>query len=102
MSLNNSLIFISYEQKMSYFSQLVRGTYRLKLICRPRSNNHSLFVGNGLLTTCCQILTGFIRVSIRYSTIETKEATRIGNNGFLFPHEYSGESREVRSTKAVT
>ena len=26
---------------------------------------------------------------IRYSTIETKEAARIGYNGFLFPHSYS-------------
>ena len=30
---------------------------------------------------------------IRYSTIETKEATRIGYNGFLFPHSYSGDGR---------
>ena len=30
---------------------------------------------------------------IGYSTIETKEAARIGYNGFLFPHEYSGEGR---------
>jgi hypothetical protein len=29
--------------------------------------------------------------SIRYSTIETKEVARIGYNGFLFPHEYSGD-----------
>ena len=33
---------------------------------------------------------------IGYSTIETKEADSIGYNGFLFPHEYSGEGR-VRS-----
>jgi hypothetical protein len=26
-------------------------------------------------------------LSIGYSTIETKEADRIGYNGFLFPHE---------------
>jgi hypothetical protein len=32
-------------------------------------------------------------ISIGYSTIETKEAARIGYNGFLFPHEYSGEGR---------
>jgi hypothetical protein len=25
------------------------------------------------------------------ATIETKEAARIGYNGFRFPHEYSGE-----------
>ena len=31
--------------------------------------------------------------SIRYSTIETKEAARIGYNGFLFPHSYSGDGR---------
>ena len=38
---------------------------------------------------------------IRYSTIETKEATSIGYNGFLFPHEYSAEGRGA-NTKAVT
>jgi hypothetical protein len=27
------------------------------------------------------------------NTIETKEAAHIGYNGFLFPHEYSGEGR---------
>jgi len=32
-------------------------------------------------------------ICIGYSTIETKEADRIGYNGFLFPHEYSGEVR---------
>ena len=32
---------------------------------------------------------------IRYSIIETKEAARIGYNGFLFPHEYSGKGRGV-------
>ena len=32
-------------------------------------------------------------ICIRYSTIETKETARIGYNGFLFPHEYSGEGR---------
>ena len=32
-------------------------------------------------------------LSIKYSTIETKEAARIRYNGFLFPHEYSGEGR---------
>ena len=32
-------------------------------------------------------------ISIGYSTIETKEADCIGYNGFLFPHEYSGEGR---------
>jgi hypothetical protein len=30
---------------------------------------------------------------IGYSTIETQEVDRIGYNGFLFPHEYSGEGR---------
>ena len=35
----------------------------------------------------------FHRTSIGYSTIETKEAARIEYNGFLFPHEYSGEGR---------
>jgi len=32
-------------------------------------------------------------ICTRYSTIETKEAARIGYNRFLFPHEYSGEGR---------
>ena len=36
-----------------------------------------------------------LNTSIRYSTIETKEAARIGYNGFLFPHEYSGEGRDA-------
>jgi hypothetical protein len=57
--------------------------------------------------------------TLLYSAIETKEAARIGYNGFLFPHEYSDEGRgayitgfffrmitqvkaEVRSTKAGT
>ena len=29
--------------------------------------------------------------NIRYSTIETKEFSRIGYNGFLFLHSYSGD-----------
>jgi len=28
---------------------------------------------------------------IQYTIVETKEATRIGYNGFLLTHEYSGE-----------
>ena len=32
-------------------------------------------------------------LNITYSAIETKEVARIGYNGFLFPHEYSGEGR---------
>jgi hypothetical protein len=35
----------------------------------------------------------YIKTRIGYSTIETKEAARIGYNGFLFQHEYSGEGR---------
>ena len=38
-------------------------------------------------------LLGYYCTSIGYSTIETKEAARIGYNGFLFQHEYSGEGR---------
>ena len=30
---------------------------------------------------------------MRYSIIETKEAARIGNKGFIFPNEYSGDGR---------
>ena len=37
---------------------------------------------------------------IGYSTIETQEVDRIGYNGFLFPHEYSGEGRLHLSTHA--
>jgi hypothetical protein len=32
-----------------------------------------------------------IIVQVRYIIIERKEFARIGYNGFLFPHEYSGE-----------
>jgi hypothetical protein len=32
-------------------------------------------------------------ICIRYTTIDTKEADRIGYNGFRFPHLYSGEGR---------
>ena len=35
----------------------------------------------------------FNKICISYSSIETKEVARIGYNGFLFPHEYSGEGR---------
>jgi hypothetical protein len=35
----------------------------------------------------------YIKTRIGYSTIETKEAARIGYSGFLFQHEYSGEGR---------
>ena len=38
---------------------------------------------------------------MRYSTIEIKEAARIGYNGFLFCMSTQGKA-EVRSTKAVT
>ena len=31
-----------------------------------------------------------IIVQVRYIIIETKEFARIGYNGFLFPHSYSG------------
>ena len=31
-----------------------------------------------------------IIVQVRYITIEIKEVSRIGYNGFLFPHDYSG------------
>ena len=42
------------------------------------------------VTSVCTL---YVHVCIRYSTIETKEAARIGYNRFLFPHEYSGEGR---------
>jgi hypothetical protein len=32
-----------------------------------------------------------IIVQVRYIIIETKEVVRIGYNGFLFPHSYSGD-----------
>ena len=37
---------------------------------------------------CCILSTS---TCVKYSTIETKEAARIGYNGFLFPHSYSGD-----------
>ena len=39
------------------------------------------------------LLTHLLGLCIGYSTIETKEAARIGYNGSLFSHEYSGEGR---------
>ena len=36
-----------------------------------------------------------IIVQVRYIIIETKEFARIGYNGFLFPHEYSGEALSI-------
>ena len=60
VSKSNSLIFISYGKKCLISPSLLGElTYRLWLIFRPRSNNHSLFVGNGLLITFGQIPTGF-------------------------------------------
>ena len=49
------------------------------------------------VTSVCTL---YVHVCIRYSTIETKEAAHIGYNGFLFPHEYSGEGRG--GTSAIT
>jgi hypothetical protein len=34
-----------------------------------------------------------VKIWDTYIIIETKEFARIGYNGFLFPHEYSGEGR---------
>ena len=39
----------------------------------------------------CLGIEALFDLCIGYNTIETKEAARIGYNGFLFPHEYSGE-----------
>ena len=36
-----------------------------------------------------------IIVQVRYIIIETKEFARIGYNGFLFPHSYSGDFTRV-------
>jgi hypothetical protein len=41
-------------------------------------------------------------ISIGYSTIETKEVARIGYNGFLFPHEYSGEGQKPVISNTAT
>jgi hypothetical protein len=43
----------------------------------------------------------FVVTSIGYSTIETKEADRIGYNWFLFQHEYSGEGRGANSFVSI-
>ena len=37
-----------------------------------------------------------IIVQVGYIIIETKEFARIGYNGFLFPHEYSGEDMSTQ------
>ena len=37
------------------------------------------------------LLNNTIIVQVRYIIIETKEFSRIGYNGFLFPHSYSGD-----------
>ena len=44
-------------------------------------------------TELSQVTYKLYQISIRYSTVEKNEAARIGYNGFLFPQEYSGESR---------
>ena len=41
--------------------------------------------------------TTLLIVQVRYIIIETKEFARIGYNGFLFPHSYSGD----RFTKVI-
>ena len=43
----------------------------------------------------------FLDTCIGYSTNETKEVDRIGYNGFLFPHEYSGESLGANSFVSI-
>jgi hypothetical protein len=52
---------------------------------------------------CCVLSTS---TCVRYSTIETKEAARIGYNGFLFPHSYSCGKRNplypIRATSFVS
>jgi hypothetical protein len=59
-------------------------------LCSRTCYTSSLFIFFFFLTSYCLIL--LIFSCKRYSTVVTKEAARIGNNGFLFPHEYSGES----------
>jgi hypothetical protein len=39
----------------------------------------------------CLGIEALFDLCIGYSTIETKEASGIGYNGFLFPHSYSGD-----------
>ena len=66
----------------------------VNLICK-------VFVSDGktghLRKVCNNMYTNiffvFYLISIRYSTIETKEFARIGYNGFPFLHEYSGEGQ---------
>jgi len=54
-----------------------------------------------LLPIWCVSLNYRVATSIRYSTIETKEAARIGYNGFLFPHEYSARVRIIKAFTCV-
>ena len=41
-----------------------------------------------------------MNICIRYTTIDTKEADRIGYNGFLFPHSYSCEGQGAYQIRA--
>ena len=46
--------------------------------------------------------TDAVQLCIRYSTVETKEATRIGYNGFVVQNEFSFEDRgAINSTKKM-
>ena len=51
--------------------------------CQIRADNDS--------STCTFTTDSQSQPCITCSTIETKEVARIGYNGFLFPHSYSGD-----------
>jgi hypothetical protein len=66
--------------KFGAVDNLYGKTYMKESLCKARNPRN-------LTSKLCKLLL----VCIGYSTIETKEAARIGYNGFLFPHSYSGD-----------
>ena len=68
---------------------IITGDLNSNLLC---SNNNKL-IDLVNIFNLKNVIDKPTRISIRYNTIETKEAARIGYNGFLFSHEYSGEGR---------
>ena len=79
--MNYEHVICSYQFNQSYIIKVhVLEVFRSIIIRQPSDD---------LLTSS--------RLCIGYRTIEIKEADRIGYNGFLFPHEYSGEGRGAKA-----
>jgi hypothetical protein len=76
-----------YPNKTTFYNkwQIWLSSFRYNLFCWVGVKQQSLTQFNEIYFFVSYL------ISIRYSTIETKEVARFGYNGFLFPHEYSGE-----------